>query len=458
MEELSRRLKKIDWKDIQRQATNVRRSTASALKDLVMTDLENKVRAATADTAWGASASDLGMIAQATYNREDYTLIMGILWQRLGSSRWRCVLKGLDLLKHLICFGAHRVRDEAQAALYHLRSLQNYRFVDKMTGRDHGAAVREKATLVCELLADEGLLEDYKRENSELRNKVSKSGAISSEDYRYGNGGGASNSLGMGRPSNYEEDGYGGYEGGYQSGGSGGGLVRKPYDDVPGGSKYQEGGFGGFDDGGENSGTVSSKNVDDLLGGSEPVLALESAEAVEQHKQTNGESNNEESAAGNDDLNDILAGIPDGPATTTTSVPSSRLYETLKIDKKDDQSGFGDLMAGSSNSPGAAGETGNGVTEDMKNVNGSVDKSATESTAYGGLVHFDNIMLGKGDRVEPKRMVNRPSGSAEQAGNPFLSTPPPPMTKRSPKTAIKSNPKEDPFADLLTNAKKTGVL
>ena len=49
-------------------------------------------------------------------------------------------------------------------------------------GRPYGPVVREKATLICELLIGEESLKDYKREQNALKNEVRKSKEISSEN------------------------------------------------------------------------------------------------------------------------------------------------------------------------------------------------------------------------------------------------------------------------------------
>lgn len=194
MDDIGRKFKSFDWKNLSRQAKKVQASTASALKDMVMTDLENKVRAATGDTSWGASSADLALIAGGTYNREDFTLIMSIVWQRLASSRWRCVYKALDVLKYLVLHGAARVLDDARDAMPHLRRLEHFAFVDPATRRDEGANVRARAAAFVGMLNDDAALDAERSKSEELRAKIgaaappgaSGQGALSSDDYRYG--------------------------------------------------------------------------------------------------------------------------------------------------------------------------------------------------------------------------------------------------------------------------------
>lgn len=191
MDDLTRKFRSIDWKGIQKSVRKVQASTASALKDMVMTDLENKTRAATADTSWGASGTDLMAIAHGTYRREDYALIMSIVWQRLASSRWRCVYKALELLKFLIMHGVARCAEEARSATPHIQALTHYTATDEQ-GRDVGEGVRRRATLVCEMLSNEQVLEEERTRSRELRAKLQggmesyggHSSGLSSDDYR----------------------------------------------------------------------------------------------------------------------------------------------------------------------------------------------------------------------------------------------------------------------------------
>lgn len=230
MDELSRKFRSIDWKNLQKQAKKVQASTASALKDMVMTDLENKTRAATADTSWGASGSDMMAIAHGTYRREDYALIMSIIWQRLASTRRRCVYKSLELLKFLIMHGAARCSDEARSAVPHLRALTDYIATDEH-GRDVGDGVRRRAAIVCEMLADDRVLEDERAKSRELRSKLQggadapggRLGGVSSDDYRYnsnsndsgGGGGRASAVAGTATFKGYGDDDDDGNNAGY---------------------------------------------------------------------------------------------------------------------------------------------------------------------------------------------------------------------------------------------------
>jgi len=199
---------------MKRSAINMRKTAASSMKNWVMTDIENITRAATADTAWSASGHDLDEIARATFNREEYPLIMGVVWQRLTSRRWRCVYKGLELLRHLIFHGSARCLDEARDAKYHIQALQGFRYIDSRTGKDEGNSVRVKAKEIYDLLENNALLDEEREKSKALRAKMG-----------LGSGGGGPSYEGYGS-SSY---GYGGYGNEQQSFGSGDNQNSQPH-------------------------------------------------------------------------------------------------------------------------------------------------------------------------------------------------------------------------------------
>ncbi len=458
MDDFSRKLKQFDWKGLQKQAKKVQASTASALKDLVMTDLENKVRAATGDTNWGASGADLAEIAQGTYNREDFTLIMSIIWQRLASTRWRCVYKALDVLKYLVLHGASRVLEETREALPHIRRLEHFAFVDQVTRRDEGANVRARASAFVQILTNDAVLEDERSKSTALRAKIGVAVPSTHYNAHAGTGGGLSS-----------DD----YRFGAASGRGGGG-----YDDAPPSRMmHNASNFNGF--GGpvpqpqpQPQTTAPTATVDDLLGGLEPVPALPAPEAnpgfglselvgpsstTANSVPQSGAMNNTAAAlysttaavnsniVDDDDDDDdddfdpraFSTGPPPTSSSTNEAVPTSRLIANLAAAR---------ISATESENRTDAATTPLSVMQAEANEKAKSPGKPKEDVAFGGLVHFENIMLDKTTRVESKPInVNveptpaiAPTSSVNVAG----------------KTAVEV----DPFGDLLSTAKKSGVL
>lgn len=284
MDDISRKFRAVDWGNVKRQVRSMQKATASSLKDMVMTDLENKVRAATNESPWAASGSDLMEIAQASFSREDYALITSILWQRLGSTRWRCVYKALEMLRHLLMHGSSRILDESRAAVTHIEALEHYRSIDPVTRKDDGVNVRRRAKHVAALIRDERLLQEERDANKALRAKLGSSGrntsgtrigGISSDDYHYGSGPGPDSGLSR-RRSDEDDDGYGGGDDGYRDGGYG--RRDDEYGDDGGYDRRRDrqdgrAGGGGYDDAPARRGEPQAgakappSSVDDLLGG-----------------------------------------------------------------------------------------------------------------------------------------------------------------------------------------------
>lgn len=60
------------------------------------TELEKKIAEACSNKPWGASTTMLSEIAQATYDYQEYPVVMASVWKRINESgrNWRIVYKG----------------------------------------------------------------------------------------------------------------------------------------------------------------------------------------------------------------------------------------------------------------------------------------------------------------------------------------------------------------------------
>lgn len=466
MDELSRKFRSIDWKGLQKSARRVQASTASALKDMVMTDLENKTRAATADTSWGASGADLMAIAHGTYKREDYALIMSIVWQRLASSRRRCVYKALDLLKFLIMHGAARCTEEARSALPHLRALSGYVATDEH-GRDVGDGVRRRAGLICEMLSDESVLEAERAHSRELRAKLQggadapggRLGGLSSADYRYGVGASTSQSAGYGSsdgadPSSADWNsshmrttattatfkGYG-EDDDADSGAGGNNSSSNGYDEEPNGEFAKR--------------AKAVAAADDLLGGG-PLAIIEGAKRDDEvtSKRDNTLDDDDDDfnpraltsakMSGTDDINggvnDLLADLDNLHVNDNNRVVSQGSGQTqglstsqlvLQLAAQREQNGL--QLAVLPNEPRTHGnDMNNGDLDSEGLFNNSVGTTGASTNGTNG-----SNLVGNGN-VTPS--------SGNETGGPM-------------KVLTRITEKEkDPFADLLSTGKQSGVL
>ena len=70
------------------------------------------------------------MLADHTYNWEDYNVIMKHLWKFAQSKPkdWRRIFKALNAMDYLCKNGAPRVVQEIKDDLYKIRTLQDFSF------------------------------------------------------------------------------------------------------------------------------------------------------------------------------------------------------------------------------------------------------------------------------------------------------------------------------------------
>jgi ENTH domain len=424
-----------------------------------MTDLENKVRAACADTTWGASGSDLMQIAQGTYSREDYALIMSVVWQRLGSSRWRCVYKALEVLKYLCMHGSSRCLEDAHAALHHIQTLEHYRYVDPSTHRDEGENVRSRARVVVAMISDPAVLDEEREKDKALRTKLgagtgsfggTQAGGISSDDYRYGSrsGGRSGGGYGGSNPALYSS----------YSGGVGGGGMRRGYDGASSSSRCDDEPRGGYDDEprgafgalsrGAAAGTSTQQSVDDLLsgGGDDVSVAAKGAAADDDDNDFNPRAvvamtMTTTANGGGFDLESMLSGLDrNGTANTIPSpgqgqstivsnggaVPMSQFVKNLAAQRRPVQQ-----------------------VEDAAPSAMPLGRAPSDTSMFGGepSAKVDADALTSGTSLAPSSInSSKPSANAPSV-EPAVQTAHIPLKKEV-----------DPFADLLSTAKHTGVL
>lgn len=168
-----------------------------------------KLKSATSLDNWNTSSTKLNILAQGTYDSGIYREIVPLLWQRMSEKPryWRIVFKCLNVTEYFIRHGSQRFIEEAKEKQYQIKLLQNFHYVDSEE-KDRGAAIRQKAKDLCELLDDDMRIRQLRQEavkNADKFQALSSNGAtMSSSTGAYGAGGydtGSSNAR------------YGGYEG-----------------------------------------------------------------------------------------------------------------------------------------------------------------------------------------------------------------------------------------------------
>mmetsp|Transcript_25068 Transcript_25068/g.62879 ORF Transcript_25068/g.62879 Transcript_25068/m.62879 type:complete len:233 (-) Transcript_25068:413-1111(-) len=152
--------------------------------------LEKNLREATSNQNWGCPNSLLHDIARASHDYTDCQAIMTEIWTALQEKgkMWRRVLKALTLLEFLVKNGSERIIDEIRRDQYKVRPLMDFSFSED--GKDKGAAVREKAKAIVELVSDMEMLRSERDKARQHRDKFIGMSSMDSSGDRYGGYGG----------------------------------------------------------------------------------------------------------------------------------------------------------------------------------------------------------------------------------------------------------------------------
>ncbi|KAK8825592.1 hypothetical protein WA577_000765 [Blastocystis sp. JDR] len=136
------------------------------------TELEKTLDQALSNENWGASGTMLNDIAQASYNEADYRVISDAIWKTLAvqPKYWKQIFKALNLIDHLIRNGSPRIIDDTRDRIEKLRALQDFSFKEQQYERGNG--IREKASLIIELLDDDSRLRFERKKAKELKQKM----------------------------------------------------------------------------------------------------------------------------------------------------------------------------------------------------------------------------------------------------------------------------------------------
>ncbi|KAK4540088.1 hypothetical protein LTR36_009829 [Oleoguttula mirabilis] len=250
----------MDWTNLQKQVADLSLYDVKAgirkVQNAVMnyTEMESKVREATNNEPWGASATQMQEIANGTFNYQLLNEIMPMIYKRFtekSAEEWRQIYKGLQLMEFLIKNGSERVIDDARSHLSLLKMLRQFHYIDP-NGKDQGINVRNRSKELTDLLSDVDKIRSERKKARTTRNKYQgvEGGAGLGAG---GSGGGSGTYGGFGS----ETGGFGANYGGSSRTvyGDGGGFGGENHDD-----EYEEGGRTGgaerfeeyneYDDGG----------------------------------------------------------------------------------------------------------------------------------------------------------------------------------------------------------------
>jgi len=106
----------------------------SMVKDnLTKTDLEKKLKEATANEHCHANVSLLNEISSKTQYRAHYNTILAHCIKKLSCrpEKWRKILKDLFLIEHILRTGNPRFADDLKDEEYKLKNLFNFSYYDE---------------------------------------------------------------------------------------------------------------------------------------------------------------------------------------------------------------------------------------------------------------------------------------------------------------------------------------
>ena len=105
----------------------------SVVKDNIMlTELERKLKKATANEHCHANVSLLDEISRRTTSREDYYIIYNHCMKKLSCrpEKWRKILKCLFLIEHILRTGNLKFAEHLKDDEYKIKSLFDFSFIE----------------------------------------------------------------------------------------------------------------------------------------------------------------------------------------------------------------------------------------------------------------------------------------------------------------------------------------
>ncbi|TVY21039.1 Epsin-1 [Lachnellula arida] len=134
-----------------------------------------KVRNATSNDPWGPTGTEMGEIAQMTFNSSnEFYEIMDMVDKRLNDKgkNWRHVLKALKVLDYALHEGSELVVTWAHKNIYIIKTLREFQYIDE-DGRDVGQNVRVSAKELTSLILDEERLRSERSDRKTWKSRVS---------------------------------------------------------------------------------------------------------------------------------------------------------------------------------------------------------------------------------------------------------------------------------------------
>lgn len=160
---------------LQHEGTKLKRD-AKKLAEMETT-MERNMREAMSDKHYGCANSVLHEIAVGCSNYNERQKVLNRAWEKLQSTpdRWCRILKTLVLLDYLLKNGPEQILGELSCEQNHIRRVLHLTYMEE--GKDRGAAVREKAKSVLDLVQDKNLLREAREKAAQHRRKMAGGGS-----------------------------------------------------------------------------------------------------------------------------------------------------------------------------------------------------------------------------------------------------------------------------------------
>ena len=123
----------MDYMDYFNAIKNEIKKGISTVKDNIMlTELERKLKKATADEHCHANVSLLDEISRRTASREDYYIIYNHCMKKISCrpEKWLKVLKSLLLIEHILRTGNLKFAEHLKEDEYKIKSLFNFSYIE----------------------------------------------------------------------------------------------------------------------------------------------------------------------------------------------------------------------------------------------------------------------------------------------------------------------------------------
>ena len=110
----------------------IKKGLSTVNDNIMLTELERKLKKATANEHCHANVSLLDEISRRTTSREDYYIIYNHCMKKLSCrpEKWRKILKCLFLIEHILRTGNLKFAEHLKDDEYKIKSLFDFSFIE----------------------------------------------------------------------------------------------------------------------------------------------------------------------------------------------------------------------------------------------------------------------------------------------------------------------------------------